>query len=410
MGAGGQACYIRGPMLEQLPRLEEMPLINQRVLVRADLDLAVDAEGTVVDSHRLRRILPTLRHIVEKEGRLILAGHRGDPRGKPRANVSLEPVGVELAKLTGWEVLLPDRATSDAARMVVADLRPGQVCLLENLRFEPGEDRADEGFAHHLARLCDVYVLDSLSLVDRELASVVTLPRAVRQRTIGFALRADLEAIEQLRTPTPPVVAMLGGRRLGEQLDKLEMLMGRSQVVCLGGGVANTFLAATDHQLGQTRIETDMLAQARAVLERAERAGVEVLLPTDVVVATKPGATERSAVPTTRVPEDRVVVDLGPETVQRYADRATRAATVIAAGPMGLTGSERHTAGESELYARIGASTVFSALLGGAAAAAAQDLGDPEGSGPTFNLISAAAGPVWRLLRGARLPGLQSLR
>jgi phosphoglycerate kinase len=398
-------------MLEQLPRLEEIPLINQRVLVRADLDLAVDAQGNVADSHRLRRILPTLRHIVEQEGRLILAGHRGDPRGKARANVSLEPVGVELAKLTGWEVLLPDAATSDAARMVVSDLRPGQVCLLENLRFEPGEDRADEGFARNLARLCDVYVLDALSLVDRELASIVALPRAVRQRTVGFALRADLEAIERLRVPTAPVVALVGGRRLAEQLDKIEMLLERSQVLCLGGGVANTFLAATGHQLGRTRIETDMLAQARALLERTERAGVELVLPTDVVVAAKPGTPERTAVPVHQVPDDRVVVDLGPETVQQYAARATRAATVIATGPMGLTGSEQHTPGESELYARIGASPVFSALLGGAAAAAARAVSDPENDqGPTFDLVSAAAEPVWRLIRGARLPGLQSLR
>lgn len=398
-------------MLEQLPRLEEMPLDNQRVLVRADLDLAVDGQGDVVENHRLQRILPTLRHIVEHEGRLILAGHRGDPRGKPRANVSLEPVGVELARLTGWEVLLPDGAISDAARKVVSDLRPGQVCLLENLRFEPGEDRADEGFAHSLARLCDIYVLDALSLVDRELASVVTLPRAVRQRTVGFALRADLDAIERLRDPSPPVVSLLGGRRLGEQLDKLEMLLERSQILCLGGGVANTFLAATGHALGRTRFETDMLAQARAILDRAERAQLRVLLPTDVVVAAKPGASERSAVPVQRVPEDCVIVDLGPETVRRYAEEASRSATVIAAGPMGLTGAERHTAGEAELYRHIGTAGVFSALLGGAAAAAARSVSDSEeGAGPTFDLVSAAADPVWRLMRGARLPGLQALR
>jgi len=398
-------------MLDHLQRLEEMPLANQRVLVRADLDLAVDAGGNVTENSRLQRVLPTLRHIVEQEGRLILAGHRGDPRGKVRANVSMEPVGVELAKLTGWEVLLPDGATSDAARMVVADLRPGQVCLLENLRFESGEDRADEGFARRLARLCDVYVLDSLSLVDRELASVVALPRAIGQRTVGLALRADLDAIERLQTPARPVVALLGGRRLEDQLDKIEMLLERAQVLCLGGGVANTFLTARGHQLGRTRIEGGMLAQARSLEERAERTGIRLLLPTDAVIASKPGATDGVVVDVDQIAEDRVVVDLGPETIRSYAQLAAGGATVIAAGPMGLTGSERHTPGEAELYRKIGSSSNFCALLGGAAASAARCVAAPEGEiGPRFDLVSAAAEPVWRLLRGARLPGLQALR
>jgi phosphoglycerate kinase len=398
-------------MLEHLQRLEEIPLTNQRVLVRADLDLAVDGTGAVTDNERLRRVLPTLEHVVEREGRLVLAGHRGEPRGKPRANVSLEPVGVELAKLTGWEVLLPDAATSDAARKVVADLRPGQVCLLENLRFEPGEDRADEAFAHALAKLCDVYVLDALSLADRELASVVQLPRVVRQRTVGLSLRADLDAIEQLKAPAQPVAALVGGRRFEEQLDKIEFLMERAKVLCFGGGVANTFLAASGRSLGRTRVESDMLAQARALLDRAERAGVGVRLPTDVVVAPKPGAPERTVAAVTRVPEEQLAVDLGPETVRQYIEEAIRCATVIATGPMGLTGSERHTPGEATLYRTIGSSPVFSALLGGAAAAAARTLiTDADESGPRFDLVSAAAEPVWRLLRGARLPGLQALR
>ncbi len=398
-------------MLDHLPRLEEIPLINQRVLVRADLDLAVDAEGRVADDYRLHRLLPTLQHIVEREARLILAGHRGEPRGKPRANASLEPIGVELARLTGWEVLLPDGATSDAARKVVSDLRPGQVCLLENLRFEPGEDRVDEAFAHQLARLCDIYVLDALSLVDRELASVVALPRAVRQRTVGLALRADLEAVEHLRQPASPLVALLGGRRLEDQLDKIDRLLERAQVLCFGGGVANTFLAATGARLGATRVETDMLAQARALLERAERGGIRVLLPSDLVVATKPSAEERSVVDRDRVPANSLVVDLGPNTVDQYAGEALRAATVIAAGPMGLTGSARFTPGEAELYRRIGSSTVFSALLGGTAAAAVRGIQPQEGRPePRFDLVSAAADPVWRMMRGARLPGLQALR
>jgi phosphoglycerate kinase len=293
---------------------------------------------------------------------------------------------------------------------VVSDLRPGQVCLLENLRFEPGEDRADEGFARLLARMCDVFVLDSLSLADRELASVVALPRAVRERTVGLSLRADLDAIERLQAPRQPVVALLGGRRLGEQLDKIEMLMERASVLGLGGGVANTLLAASGHPLGQTRVEDDLLPQARALLDRADRAGIELLLPTDVVVAPKPAATEHTVVAVDRVPEDQLIVDLGPETVRRFAERSTRAATVIAAGPMGLPGSQRYTAGESELYRRIGASTVFSAVLGGGAAAAARSVTTEEAGGPCFDLIAAAAEPVWRLLRGARLPGLQALR
>ena len=395
-------------MLDPAPTLETLPLANLRVIVRVDFDVVVDPKGEVSNVAPLRRLLPTFEHVTSQGGRLVIAGNCSTSNRQDRAAPSIDPVGMALAGLTGWEILVPDSATGDAARKVVGDQRPGQVCLLPNLAHEPNDLAADEAFAHQLARLGDVYVLDSLSLADQTLASVTLLPRLVPHRMLGLALRADLAAIEQLRQPSRPFVAVLGGRHLAEELERFESLLGRANTICLAGGVANTMLVASGHDLGATRVENELLAQARSLWDRADHARVEVLVPEDVRVARRPHSTERHAVTVSAIPEDQIVVDVGPRTTNRYKHVCETAGTVVVSGPMGLQGKGLSTAAERELYPALANSPSFTAVLGPAATQAAWAC--DEALPTRFDLFAKAVEPVWRLLSGARLPGLQALR
>ena len=241
----------RVDLLAGIPPLEELELEGQRVLVRADLDLAVDAEtGAVLGDAPLVAAMPTFEHVVGRGARLVIAAHRGSPQGKPTRALSLEPVGSRLAELTGWEVLLPEECVGDVPRKLVAELRTGQVCLLENLRFDPGEEQDDETFVRELGRLADVFVADALGVLRLEHGSVVGLPQLLRHRTAGLALRRELEAFT--RFDQPLTSALLGGAfSVGVPL--VEALVRRSVPLLLGGPLGSTLLAAQGVQSGRHR-------------------------------------------------------------------------------------------------------------------------------------------------------------
>ncbi|MFO7178482.1 MAG: phosphoglycerate kinase [Pseudomonadota bacterium] len=328
-----------------LRTLEELPIEGRRTFVRADLDVPLE-RGRIVDETRLRAAVPTLKRVLERGGRLIVGTELGRPKGRVRTELGLEPVGARLSELLGTDVYLPDEALGDAARKIVQDLRPGQLCLLENLGFEPGEAENDSAVAARLAALTDVYVNDAFAASHRRTSSIDALPRLVHERGMGLAFEAELRALDRLRTaPERPYLGVLGGGRAREALELFESLLGRCTTLACGGVLANTLLAARGHALKATRLDADLLARARAALERARDLRTEVLLPSDVVVAESESAPTGFAVSVGAVPDGHMVLDVGETTVRRFAEAAARARTVLFAGELGAAHREPFASG-----------------------------------------------------------------
>jgi phosphoglycerate kinase len=389
--------------LDDIRALDDLRLESQRVLIRVDFDVPVDdATGGILDDAKIRAALPTLQHAMEAGARVILATHRGDPEGKPSPELGLEPIGAHLANLTGWDVLLPDDCVGDAPRKVVADLRGGQVVLLENLGFAPGESRNDEGFARRLATLCDVYVNEAFTLAHLSGASLVALPRLMPQRGAGRAFHHELVGLGRVRERVDrPLVLVLGGRRLDDKLEWLSALGSRCDCVCWGGAVASTLLGAQGVRLPRDQIETDRLARARTWLDLPRDRGPEIVLPVDLVVDEGSGEAPGRVVSVGEVPPDARVVDVGPRTLEAFAARISRARTVLWHGPLGC--SESATI---HLAEQLCAASAFTVVIGDATTAAVRGAGVAERLG----LVSSGGEAARRWLRGERLPALEVLR
>src|SRR5882672_2720931 len=300
-------------MLDGIKTIRDLKLEGQRVFIRVDFN--VPLSGTkVTDDTRIREALPTIKLALEAGARVILASHLGRPKPGKTEGLSLEPAGQRLSELAGVEVHLPEDCVGDAAKKVVQDLRPGQVCLLENLRFHPEEEKDDEGFARQLAELCDVYVNDAFGASHRAHASVHALPKLIRERGCGFLIEKEIRALGQLVTgPAKPYVAVLGGAKVSDKIEVVEALLARVDTLCIGGAMANTFLAARGIDVQASRIEKDKLPLARALLDKAREQKVAVLLPEDVVVAPSLDASSGTVVDVASIPGGTMALDIGPK-------------------------------------------------------------------------------------------------
>ncbi len=395
-------------LLDGIRGLAELELANQRVFVRVDFNVPLDGDR-VTDDTRIREALPTLQHIVDAGARVVIGSHLGRPKPGKHEGLSLEPIGARLSELTGWEVHLPDDCVGDGPRKVVRDLRAGQVCLLENLRFHAGEEKDDEAFARRLAELCDVYVDDAFGACHRAHASVHALPRLMRDRGCGLLMQKEIAALGRLvAAPERPYVAVLGGAKVSDKLAVVEALLAKIDALCIGGAMANTFLAAKGFDMQASRVEVDQLPLARTLLEKARERGVDMLLPTDVVVASSFGADAGEIVDVAQIPAGAMALDIGPRTVERFAARFASAATIFWNGPMGLFEKAPFAAGTLGVATAMSAAPGFTVVGGGDSAAAVATAGEAVGAG--FKHISTGGGASLELLEGRKLPGIEALR
>jgi phosphoglycerate kinase len=383
---------------------------GKRVFVRVDFNVPLDKKtGKITDDSRIREALPTIKLLMDAGAKVILASHLGRPKPGKREGLSLEVAGARLAELTGYEVLVPEDCVGDAPKKVIHDLRAGQVCLLENLRFHEEEEKDDEAFAKQLAELCDVYVDDAFGAVHRAHASVHALPRIMRTRAAGFLLKKELESLSRLtERPDKPYVAVLGGAKVSDKIDVVEALLGVVDTLAIGGAMANTFLAAQGKNMQKSRVEEDKLALARTILQKARDKGVEVLLPVDVVVASGLDATSGETVSVDRVPEGTMALDIGPKTVELFAKAVEKAKTVFWNGPMGLFETPAFADGTMGLARRMSKASGFTVVGGGDSAAAVKQAGDEVANG--FKHISTGGGASLELIEGKKLPGVEALR
>jgi phosphoglycerate kinase len=396
--------------LQGIRSIRDLPIEQQRLFLRVDFNVPLE-DGRITDDSRIREALPTIKHAIERGARVVCASHLGRPKKGPDPKLSLEPCAARLAELLGQEVTLPEDCVGDAAKKVVFDLRAGQVCLLENLRFHPEEEKDDEGFCRQLAQLADVYVDDAFGAVHRAHASVHGLAKLFRDRGCGFLLEKEIQALGTIITsPEKPFVAILGGAKVSDKIAVVESLLERVSALVVGGAMANTFLAARGKNMGKSLVEVDKLALARTILEKAQAKGVDVVLPVDVVVAasTQAGEAEAQTVSVDEVPADKMALDIGPKTVGEIAKRIGGAKTVFWNGPMGLFERPAFARGTFAVARAMADSRAFTVVGGGDSAAAVHAAG--EDVAKKMKHISTGGGASLELVEGKKLPGIEVLR
>ncbi len=389
--------------------LDKASVSGKRVLVRVDLNLPMQ-DGKVTDATRLERVLPTIKELKTKGAKVMLLSHFGRPKGKVVAEMSLGPVADAVADALGEPVFFVDDCIGHKAREAAAALEPGHVLLLENTRFHPGEEANDDAFAIEMAGEADVFVNDAFSAAHRAHATTVGLAKHL-PAYVGRAMQAELEALEKaLGKPKKPVVAVVGGAKVSTKLDLLNNLMDKVDVVVIGGGMANTFLAAQGQPVGRSLCEHDLTGTADEIMAKARDVDCEIVLPTDVVVASefKAGAASRT-VPTHRVDIDDMILDVGPESIADISEHFENAKTIVWNGPMGafeIEPFDKGTVAAAQKVAELTKKGKVTSVAGGGDTVAALNA---AGVGDDFTYVSTAGGAFLEWLEGKELPGVKAL-
>lgn len=397
-------------MLDGIRCIDELELAGQKVFIRVDFNVPLDKKsGKITDDERIRAALPSVKHAMDAGAKVILASHLGRPKGKPTPEYGMEPVGARLAELTGYEVFVPDDCVGEAAKKVVQDLRDGQLVLLENLRFHAEEEKNDEAFAKELASLSSVYVNDAFGAAHRAHASVEALPRLMQTRAMGFLMKNEVSNLSKvLEAPDKPFVAVLGGAKVTDKIGVIESLLGKCTAICIGGAMANTLLAARGHDMKASLVEKDFLAAARTLLEKARDKGIEIVLPSDVVVGAATDASSGTTVGVGSVPDGTLALDIGPATLDAFKKHVLGAKTVFWNGPMGLFENPAFAAGTKGMARALAEAPGFTVVGGGDSAAALRQAGD--GLEQKISFVSTGGGAALELLEGQKLPGVEALR
>ncbi len=388
--------------------IEDLPIEGKRVFLRVDLNAPlVKGEGKVADDSRLRAVLPTVRHCIERGGRIILASHLGRPKGKVVPEMSLEPVAAHLAGLLDTDITLADEPVGDGARKVVADLRDGQVAMLENLRFNPGETKNDETFARALASYADVYVNDAFGTAHRAHASTAGMVPFVADHGAGFLMLKEIEFLSKLLGEIDrPYLAILGGAKVSGKIEVLESLLERVDAILIGGAMANTFLHARGIDVGKSLVEEDRLAVARNFLRKAAERKVAVHLPSDVVVAESIEAASGTSVAVDAIPADAMALDIGPATIQAYAAEIEKARTLFWNGPMGVFEHDGFASGTLAVAGAVALNRRVLSVVGGGDSAAAVEKAEVA---DRISHVSTGGGASLEFVQGLVLPGIAAL-
>lgn len=387
--------------------VRDLPLEGKRVLVRVDFNVPMDDRGVITDDIRIREALPTLEYILEQQGRLIICSHRGRPKGKRDASFSLAPVAEHLERLLGRPVRMAGDCIGEAVEQEVHQLNVGEVLLLENLRFYQEETDNDAGFSDKLAGLAEVYVNDAFAVSHRAHASVAGVAERVALRGAGFLLQKEIDYFHQaMDEPVRPLAAIVGGAKVSSKLGALENMLARVDKMLIGGAMANTFLKAIGCSVGSSLVEDDLLDAARRLLQQAERHGVKLFLPVDLVVA-ESFANEAVSKQVTclEIPDGWMALDIGPATSIYFQEALSDVRTIVWNGPMGAFEMDSFARGTMALCHAVAASHALSITGGGDSNAAVKKAGVSK----NISYMSTGGGAFLQLMEGRPLPGVEAL-
>ena len=388
--------------------VRDVDVSGKRVFVRADLNVPLD-DGRITDDSRIRASLPTVIHLLERGASVILASHLGRPKGKVNDGLRLKPVADRLSQLLGRPVRMTGDALGPGVRLAVDKMRPGDLILLENLRFHGEEEANDADFAKALAELADVYVNDAFGAAHRAHASTEGITHHL-PAVSGLLMEREVDALSRLlQRPPRPFHTVIGGAKVSGKLEVLEALLGRCQAILVGGGMANTFLAARGAALGKSLVEADQLEHAERILALARRKRVRFMLPTDAVIAPQIHRRAKTRiVPIGEGPKDMMVVDIGPDTLAAYTEHLGKARTVFWNGPMGVFEVRQFAEGTNAMARFLADRTddgVTTVVGGGDSVAAVEQLGLAE----RLTHVSTGGGASLEFVEGKRLPGVEAL-
>ncbi|HSR12730.1 MAG TPA: phosphoglycerate kinase [Thermodesulfobacteriota bacterium] len=388
--------------------IDQMDLSGKRLFLRADFNVPLDSSGNITDDNRIQATLPTINYALSKNAKVILASHLGRPKGKPEPQYSLAPVARRLSQILKKDVKLAPDCIGPEVEKIVAAMKPGDVVLLENLRFHKEEEKNDPGFAQALARLSDIYVNDAFAVSHRAHASVEGITKYVPQKAAGFLMKEELHYLGTImENPARPLAAVTGGAKVSGKLEVLQNLSARVDKLIIGGGMAFTFLKAKGMDVGKSLVEDDLVNTAREILEKAGKKGVKVYLPVDCVAAEKIDASAKTeVVPVEKIPSGWMGLDIGPATIQKFREALSDVKTVVWNGPMGVFEMEPFSKGTMEMVRSIVSSGAVSVVGGGDTDTAVHK----SGQGSKISYISTAGGAFLELLEGKKLPGVEALR
>ena len=385
--------------------IRDLPLDGRRLFLRVDFNVPLDG-GRVSDDTRIVETLPTVRLACERGARVVCASHLGKAKGKPKPELSLKPVAVRFAERLGKPVRFVDDCVGPEAEKAAAALAPGEVLLLENLRFHAGEEANDPAFAKQLAAMADVYVDDAFGAAHRAHASVVGVPALVSEKGAGLLLEKEVRELSRLLEPERPFAAILGGAKISGKIDTLRVLSRRADVLLIGGGMANHFVRALGLPVGKSLLEEDKVALAREILDFCKEAGKTIALPSDFTVAKSPddGAGART-VTIQKIPDDRMALDVGPKTLEQFARLLKAAKTVFWNGPMGVFEKPPFDKGTMALAKIVADLPAVTVVGGGESVQAAHEAGVAK----KFTHVSTGGGASLEFLAEGKLPGVEAL-
>jgi len=393
-----------------MPDLSTIDVAGKRVFLRCDLNVPLK-EGIIKDDGRIKASLPTIQLLLEKGASLVIAAHLGRPKGEAKPELSLAPVAQRLAELLGREVKFVGQVTGTAVTTAAETLKAGEILLLENIRFSAAETSKEESerkaFATELAQLADFYVGDGFGAVHRKHASVFDLPQLL-PHAAGTLVAAEVQILKKLtQNPERPYGVVLGGAKVSDKLGVIENLLGKVDVLAIGGGMVFTFLKAQGKEIGTSLVEAEMLDVVKGLIATAEKNGVKLVLPTDIVVAP---AFAADATPTVvaadAIPADQMGLDIGPVSAKAFAAEIVKCKTVFWNGPMGVFEFPNFAAGTKVVAQALTEVTGISVVGGGDSAAAVRALGFADSQ---FGYISTGGGASLEYLEGKELPGLKAL-
>ncbi len=387
--------------------IEKVDLQNKRVFIRADFNVPLDDDGNITDDGRIRSTLPTINYALDAGAKVILASHLGRPKGKPAPKFSLAPVAKRLNRLLNKEVRFARDCIGPDVEHLVQGMRPGDVLLLENLRFHPEEEKNDEGFAKALAAFTDVYVNDAFGTAHRAHASTFGITRFVKQSVAGFLMKKEITYLQKtVADPVRPFVAILGGAKVSGKIGVIENLQNKVDKIIVGGAMAFTFLKGRGQDVGSSLVESEMIEMAHRIRMGAREKGVKFYLPVDFVVAENANDGAQTKIVTSQeIPHGWVGLDIGPATTRLFTEAIQDAKTIIWNGPMGLFEKDAYSRGTFAI-ARSVADAYATTIVGG---------GDTDvavhraGVSDSITFISTGGGASLELLEGKELPGLAAL-